>query len=59
MYFFAGLLEEEYRYAFQAWKFLKAEGYMLFGALAIGVLAAAIPAIGASRTDISTTLSVE
>ena len=37
--------------------FLVEEVYLLLGALAIGLLAAVIPAIQASRTDISTTLT--
>jgi putative ABC transport system permease protein len=36
---------------------LKEEGYLLLGALAIGFVAAVIPALQARNTDISETLS--
>jgi len=50
-------LEDAYRYAFSGWDFLREEWYLLAGALLIGFLAAIIPAIQASRTEISRTLS--
>ena len=50
-------LEDAYRYAFSGWEFLKEEWYLLFGALAIGFIAAIIPALQARKTDISRTLS--
>lgn len=53
----ARLLEESYRYDFSAWTFLPAEGYLLLSALAVGLLAALIPAVRASRTDIHETLA--
>lgn len=53
----AQLLEASYRYDFTAWTFLPAEGYLLLGALGVGLLAALIPAIRASRTDIHETLA--
>ena len=59
MAFFADMLEEEYRYGFEAWRFLKVELYMLFVVIGIGLLAAIVPASMASLTDISTTLSEE
>lgn len=53
----AGQMQESYRYTFSGAVFLIEEIYLLAGALAIGFLAAILPAIQASRTDISTTLS--
>lgn len=50
-------MSDEYKYSFQAWSFLKEEGYLLIGALVIGFVAAIIPAIQARNTDISETLS--
>ncbi|MEM1328854.1 MAG: FtsX-like permease family protein [Bacteroidota bacterium] len=57
MALFAGEIQEAYRYNFSAWTFLKEELYLLIGALVIGFLAAVIPAVQASRTDISETLA--
>jgi putative ABC transport system permease protein len=57
MQFVAYAMEDSYRYSFTGWKFLKAEWLIIAGALAIGFLAALFPAIQASRTDISDTLS--
>ncbi len=54
---FATQMEETYRYSFSGWSFLPQEAYLLVGALAVGFLAAVIPAIQARNTDISTTLS--
>ena len=56
---FADMLEAEYRYGFEAWRFLKEEAYMLFAVILIGLVAAVVPAIMASTSDISTTLSEE
>ncbi|MCB0549424.1 MAG: ABC transporter permease, partial [Phaeodactylibacter sp.] len=53
----AGQMKESYRYTFSGSVFLKEELYLLAGALAIGFFAAILPAIQASRTDISTTLA--
>jgi putative ABC transport system permease protein len=53
----AGFMQESYRYSFSGSVFMIQEIYILIGALAVGFLAAVIPAIIASRTDISTTLS--
>ena len=50
-------MKESYRYTFSGWVFLKEELYLLAGALGIGFVAAILPAIQASRTDISTTLA--
>lgn len=53
----AGAMKEAYRYSFTGFQFLWQEGYLLIGALVIGIVAAIIPAIQASRTDISETLT--
>lgn len=57
MHFFAGAMAEAYRYDFTGAMLLKEELYLLVGALLIGFLAAVLPAIQASKTDISETLS--
>jgi putative ABC transport system permease protein len=57
MEFLAGLMRENYRYAFTGMKILPVEYYVLGGALLTGFLAALIPALQASRTDISRTLA--
>ena len=48
---------EDYRYDFSGMYFLRKEGYLLIGALIIGLLASLIPAFQASQTDISETLT--
>ncbi len=53
----AGFMEEAYRYRFSPWQFLPAEGWLLAGALLLGFIAAALPAVQASGTDISETLA--
>ena len=50
-------MESNYRYSFSGSEFLISELYLLFGALGIGIVAALIPAIQASSTDISDTLT--
>ncbi len=50
-------LESSYRYDFTGLMFLPKEWFLLAGALAIGLVAALIPAWQASRTDISDTLT--
>ncbi|MEN0046597.1 MAG: FtsX-like permease family protein [Bacteroidota bacterium] len=57
MQLFAGAMKEAYRYTFSGWQFLNQEWYLFLGALSIGFLAAVLPAIQASRTDISETLT--
>lgn len=57
MQMLSGYLSEEYRYDFTGWLFLKEEGYMFIAALAIGFIAAVIPAFLAFNTNISDTLS--
>ncbi len=53
----ARYMQDAYQYSFTGWQLLPAELYLVLGALIIGFLAAIIPAIQASNTDISTTLS--
>ncbi len=57
MQILAHYMQDAYRYSFNGWSFMKEELWLLFAALGIGFLAAVIPAIQASRTDISTTLT--
>ena len=57
MQVFAGELKAQYGYSFSGFEFLKEEWFLLLGALGIGLLAAIIPAIQASRTDIADTLT--
>ena len=47
----------EFRYEVDPLRFLPAEAWLLIGSLAIGFLAAAIPAYQAARTDIGETLA--
>lgn len=56
MQIFAGKLAESYGYDFSGWIFLPQEWYVLLGSLLLGVVAAIIPAVKASQTDISETL---
>ena len=53
----ARYMSESYRYSFTGWVWMKEEGFLGLGALAIGLLSAIIPAITAYRTAISRTLS--
>lgn len=53
----AGKMKEAYRYTFTGRTFLAEEGYLLLGALALGFIAAVIPAIQARNTEISKTLA--
>lgn len=57
MSFVATAMKDAYRYSFSATEFLRQEWYLLIGALAIGFVAAVLPAIQASRTDIAETLT--
>ncbi len=50
-------LKSSYKYAFTGYKFMNEELIILAISLMIGVLAAFIPALQASRTDINKTLS--
>lgn len=53
----SGFLQDAYRYTFTGKIFLKEEFYLLLGALAVGFVAAIIPAFQASNTDIHETLA--
>ncbi len=53
----ANFMEDSYRYSFSGLKFLAAEGYLFFGALVVGFIAAVVPALQARKTDISETLA--
>ncbi len=53
----ARYMQDSYQYSFTGWLFLKEEIYLLGGALVVGFLAAVLPAIQASSTDISETLA--
>ena len=50
------LLSQDYRYNFSGRTFLKRELWLVVGAIAIGLIASILPALQASRTDISETL---
>ena len=53
----ARYFSEAYRYDFRALVFLPEEVYLLLGALLVGLLAAALPALRAARTDVHRTLT--
>jgi putative ABC transport system permease protein len=53
----AANITDDFRYSLSPWRFLPEEIWLLAAALFIGFLAAAIPAIQASRTDIAETLT--
>lgn len=57
MHLLAGFMKDAYRYTFTGTQFLKEEGFLLLGALAVGFLASVIPAFQASHTDIHETLA--
>ncbi|GLR18507.1 ABC transporter permease [Portibacter lacus] len=57
MYFVANGMEGSYKYSFSGLRFFKEEAYLALGALAIGILAAVIPAIKAAKTNIHETLN--
>ena len=56
MQLIAGLMQDKYRYSFTGLAFLKEEVWLFAGAIAIGLVAAILPAVQAARTDISDTL---
>ncbi len=53
----ASIMKASYRYTFSGWLLLREELYLLGAALLIGFVAAVLPALQASRTDISRTLA--
>lgn len=53
MHFSSDYLFQLYKYRFDAWQFIREEAVLLAGSLAIGAVAAIIPAIQAYRTDIA------
>lgn len=53
----AGFMKNTYRYSFSGLRFLPEEAWLFVGALAVGFVAALIPALQARRTDISETLA--
>lgn len=55
--FIAHYFSEAYRYDFQALVFLPEEGWLLVGAIVVGLLAASVPAFRAANTDVHKTLS--
>lgn len=57
MAFTSSIVSDAYRYAFSGWTFIPTEIWVGIIALAMGILAAFIPAIQASRTDINKTLT--
>lgn len=57
MQLLASFMKDAYRYSFTAFQFLPQEWFLLIGALLFGFIAAVIPAVQASRTDISETLT--
>ncbi len=59
MHLFAGQLAEAYGYDFSGWIFLPQEWLVLLGSLALGIVAAILPAMKAGQTDISETLLKE
>jgi putative ABC transport system permease protein len=57
MTFVSQFLKDSYRYNFSGLQFLTKEWFILIGSLLIGFIAALIPAIEASKTDIADTLT--
>lgn len=57
MTLFADAIRKAYRYSFSAWEFSSKEAWLLVASLLIGFIAAVIPAVQASRTEISKTLA--
>ena len=53
----AGIIDSGFRYTIEAISFVEGDAWLLAGALVIGLVAALIPAVIASRTDISQTLA--
>lgn len=57
MFGVAGIIDSGFRYTIEAFSFVEGDAWLLVAALVIGLVAALIPAVIASRTDISKTLS--
>ena len=57
MLLIARYFSDAYRYDFRALVFLPEEGWLLLGALVVGGIAAAVPALRAANTDVHRTLS--
>lgn len=57
LFLIAGYFSEAYRYDFRSLVFLPEEGYLVLGAVVVGLIAAAIPASRAARTDVHRTLT--
>lgn len=57
MYFMADSIESSYRYSFSPWHFYWEEFYLFAGAMALGFVAAFIPALKAYHTNIHKVLS--
>lgn len=57
MHVLADVMQSSYQYTFSAWTFIQEEWLLLGASLVIGFIAAIIPAVQASRTDIAETLS--
>lgn len=53
----ANFMEDSYRYSFSGLRFMAEEGWLFFGALMVGFVAALVPALQARKTDISETLA--
>jgi len=54
---FGDMASERYNYSFTSFKFLKAELWLFVASLALGVIAAIVPAVIAYKTEIHRTLS--
>lgn len=55
--FFSTFLEQKYQYSFSAFTFIKEEVVVFAASLLLGLIAAILPALRASNTDINGTLS--
>ncbi|MEM9992333.1 MAG: FtsX-like permease family protein, partial [Bacteroidota bacterium] len=53
----ANAIKASYRYQFSGMQFLSQEWWLLLGAILLGAVAAAVPALQAAKTDISETLT--
>jgi len=51
------ILEKSYRYHFTGWYWVNTEIYIIIGSILLGLLAAIIPAIQGSRTELHKTLA--